>query len=59
MNGFFTISNVLPGDYNLFASVPGFIGDYKFGDFVKITSGSLAWSKLKSFAIMKNKLYAY
>lgn len=40
MNGFFTISNVRPGDYNLFAWVPGFIGDYRFGDFVKITSGS-------------------
>ncbi|CAI8599912.1 unnamed protein product [Vicia faba] len=40
VNGFFTIRNVLPGDYNLFASVPGFVGDYKFGDFVKITSGS-------------------
>lgn len=39
-NGFFTIRNVLPGDYNLFAWVPGFVGDYKFGDFVKITSGS-------------------
>lgn len=41
MNGFFTINNVRPGDYNLFAWVPGFIGDYRFGDFVKITSGSL------------------
>ncbi|KAL5145213.1 Glucose-6-phosphate isomerase 1, chloroplastic [Glycine soja] len=39
-NGFFTIKNVRPGDYNLFAWVPGFVGDYKFGDFMKITSGS-------------------
>ncbi|PNX55322.1 rhamnogalacturonate lyase B-like protein, partial [Trifolium pratense] len=40
VNGFFTISNVRPGDYNLFAWVPGFVGDYRFGDSVKITSGS-------------------
>ncbi|XP_012571471.1 uncharacterized protein [Cicer arietinum] len=40
-NGNFTISNVRPGDYNLFAWVPGFVGDYnKFGDIMKITSGS-------------------
>jgi hypothetical protein len=53
VNGFFTISNVRPGDYNLFAWVPGFVGDYRFGDSVKITSGSLAYSKLKSFTVLQ------
>ncbi|CAJ1973980.1 unnamed protein product [Sphenostylis stenocarpa] len=38
-NGFFTIRNVRPGDYNLFAWVPGFVGDYKFVDLMKITPG--------------------
>ncbi|CAM8914308.1 unnamed protein product [Rhodiola kirilowii] len=36
--GCFCISNVLPGDYNLFAWVPGFLGDYKFNEIVTITS---------------------
>ncbi|KAI4337576.1 hypothetical protein L6164_015974 [Bauhinia variegata] len=39
-NGFFTISNVRHGDYNLYAWVPGFIGDYKLDDLMKIASGS-------------------
>jgi hypothetical protein len=55
VNGFFTISNVRPGDYNLFAWVPGFVGDYRFGDSVKITSGSSTLSKLKSFAVLQIK----
>ncbi|KAK4747513.1 hypothetical protein SAY87_014099 [Trapa incisa] len=29
-DGFFSISNVLPGDYDLYAWVPGFMGDYKY-----------------------------
>ncbi|XP_019438471.1 PREDICTED: uncharacterized protein LOC109344244 isoform X1 [Lupinus angustifolius] len=39
-NGFFTISNIRPGDYNLYAWFPGFVGDYKLDDLMKITSGS-------------------
>ncbi|XP_028802217.1 uncharacterized protein LOC114757360 isoform X1 [Neltuma alba] len=39
-NGFFTIKNVRPGDYNLYAWVPGFIGDYRFDDLMRIDSGS-------------------
>ncbi|KAK7282914.1 hypothetical protein RIF29_12032 [Crotalaria pallida] len=39
-NGFFTIRNIRPGDYNLYAWVPGFVGDYKLDDFLNITSGS-------------------
>ncbi|XP_020242828.1 probable rhamnogalacturonate lyase B isoform X2 [Asparagus officinalis] len=37
--GNFTISNVRTGDYNLYAWVPGFIGDYKFDATISITSG--------------------
>ncbi|XP_054789119.1 uncharacterized protein LOC129294686 isoform X2 [Prosopis cineraria] len=39
-NGFFAIKNVRPGDYNLYAWVPGFVGDYRFDDPMKIDSGS-------------------
>ncbi|KAI9097617.1 hypothetical protein K1719_025388 [Acacia pycnantha] len=39
-HGFFTIKNVRPGDYNLYAWIPGFVGDYRFDDLMKIDSGS-------------------
>ncbi|KAK8600954.1 hypothetical protein V6N13_059306 [Hibiscus sabdariffa] len=38
-NGYFLINDVRAGDYNLYAWVPGFIGDYKFNPIVTITSG--------------------
>ncbi|XP_008781312.2 probable rhamnogalacturonate lyase B [Phoenix dactylifera] len=39
-NGSFTITNVRTGDYNLYAWVPGFIGDYKYDATITITSGN-------------------
>ncbi|XP_043713605.1 probable rhamnogalacturonate lyase B [Telopea speciosissima] len=38
-DGYFSISDVRTGDYNLYAWVPGFIGDYKYDVEVTITSG--------------------
>ncbi|KAK1370818.1 Rhamnogalacturonan endolyase [Heracleum sosnowskyi] len=38
--GSFLIKNVLPGTYNLYAWVPGFIGDYVYEKIVTITPGS-------------------
>lgn len=38
--GNFTINGIRPGDYNLYAWVPGFIGDYKFTSVININSGS-------------------
>ncbi|VFQ99017.1 unnamed protein product [Cuscuta campestris] len=38
-DGCFTINNVLPGDYNLYAWVPGFIGDYQNEASITIASG--------------------
>jgi Polysaccharide lyase family 4, domain II len=38
--GNFYISNVRIGDYNLYAWVPGFIGDYKLETTLNITSGT-------------------
>ncbi|XVE95155.1 hypothetical protein REPUB_Repub02eG0072100 [Reevesia pubescens] len=38
-NGYFLISDVRAGDYNLYAWVPGFIGDYKNNAIITITSG--------------------
>jgi rhamnogalacturonan endolyase len=37
--GYFIIKNVLPGEYNLYAWVPGFIGDYKNGTMITIKPG--------------------
>ncbi|XP_054808091.1 probable rhamnogalacturonate lyase B isoform X2 [Prosopis cineraria] len=39
MEGYFVIKNVIPGKYNLFAWVPGFIGDYKYNATITITPG--------------------
>ncbi|KAI3966080.1 hypothetical protein MKW92_044658 [Papaver armeniacum] len=38
-DGSFTIKNVRSGDYNLYAWVPGFIGDYKYGNLITIKEG--------------------
>ncbi|KAI8536469.1 hypothetical protein RHMOL_Rhmol10G0259300 [Rhododendron molle] len=38
--GNFMIKGIRPGLYNLFAWVPGVIGDYKYGPSVKVASGS-------------------
>ncbi|KAJ3692874.1 hypothetical protein LUZ60_011969 [Juncus effusus] len=38
--GNFSICNVLTGDYNLYAFIPGFIGDYKFDSTISISSGN-------------------
>ncbi|OIW14564.1 hypothetical protein TanjilG_14950 [Lupinus angustifolius] len=39
-DGYFCISNIHIGDYNVYAWVPGFIGDYKYDVVVTITEGS-------------------
>ncbi|KAL3323492.1 hypothetical protein AABB24_037902 [Solanum stoloniferum] len=38
--GNFTIENVISGTYNLYATVPGIIGDYKYTFDVQVTPGS-------------------
>ncbi|KAJ1382160.1 Rhamnogalacturonate lyase [Sesbania bispinosa] len=38
-NGYFLIKNVVPGKYNLYAWVPGYIGDYKYNATFTITPG--------------------
>ncbi|RZC68328.1 hypothetical protein C5167_031589 [Papaver somniferum] len=38
-DGSFTIKNVHSGDYNLYAWVPGFIGDYKYGNLITVKEG--------------------
>ncbi|XP_020576578.1 rhamnogalacturonate lyase B-like [Phalaenopsis equestris] len=38
-NGLFSINNVHTGDYNLYAWVPGFIGDYMYDTTVTIMAG--------------------
>lgn len=37
--GYFVINNIVPGDYNLYAWVPGFIGDYRLNTTITITPG--------------------
>ncbi|KAI4321449.1 hypothetical protein MLD38_034829 [Melastoma candidum] len=39
-DGYFVIKNVIPGEYNLFAFVPGFMGDYKYTDNIVVSPGS-------------------
>ncbi|CAH8251745.1 unnamed protein product [Arabidopsis lyrata] len=39
--GYFSIGNARPGEYNLYAWVPGFIGDYHNGTIVTVTSGCM------------------
>ncbi|XP_068656080.1 uncharacterized protein [Aristolochia californica] len=39
-NGYFSISNVRTGDYDLFAWISGVIGDYKYDATVTVTEGS-------------------
>ncbi|CAJ2647305.1 unnamed protein product [Trifolium pratense] len=39
-NGNFLINNIVPGTYNLFAWVPGYIGDYIYKDQITIKPGS-------------------
>ncbi|XP_061372055.1 probable rhamnogalacturonate lyase B isoform X3 [Gastrolobium bilobum] len=39
-DGYFSISNIRAGDYNVYAWVPGFIGDYKYDVVLSITEGS-------------------
>ncbi|AES95929.2 rhamnogalacturonate lyase B-like protein [Medicago truncatula] len=38
-NGNFVIKNIVPGSYNLFAWVPGYIGDYKYNSPITIKPG--------------------
>nr|XP_016448768.1 PREDICTED: probable rhamnogalacturonate lyase B [Nicotiana tabacum] len=39
-SGNFSIENVISGTYNLYATVPGIIGDYKYTSDVQVTPGS-------------------
>ncbi|MED6216758.1 hypothetical protein PIB30_010788 [Stylosanthes scabra] len=45
-DGYFSISNVRAGDYNLYAWVPGFIGDYKYDSVITIAQGSPTYIEL-------------
>ncbi|KAI3832435.1 hypothetical protein MKX03_020669 [Papaver bracteatum] len=38
-DGSFTIKNVHSGEYNLYAWVPGFIGDYKYDNLITVQAG--------------------
>ncbi|TKY69981.1 Rhamnogalacturonate lyase [Spatholobus suberectus] len=38
-DGHFVIKNIVPGDYNLYAWVPGFIGDYRYTAKITIKPG--------------------
>lgn len=40
-NGCFSIKHARAGNYNLYAWVPGFIGDYRYDAVVTISSGNI------------------
>ncbi|XP_068655984.1 uncharacterized protein [Aristolochia californica] len=39
-DGYFSINDIRTGDYNLYAWVPGFVGDFKYDAILTITPGS-------------------
>ncbi|KAI4308656.1 hypothetical protein L6164_031711 [Bauhinia variegata] len=39
-DGYFSVANIHAGDYNIYAWVPGFIGDYRYDVVITITEGS-------------------
>ncbi|XP_078152272.1 uncharacterized protein LOC144547480 [Carex rostrata] len=39
-NGYFTINNIIPGSYNLYAWAPGFVGDFMLNVTISISAGS-------------------
>lgn len=51
-DGYFCINNIRTGDYNLYAWVPGFIGDYKYDVIITPRAGLL----LQIFLLQPPKL---
>jgi len=47
-SGRFLIKNIVPGDYNLYAWFPGFIGDYMYQTTISIKPGKIS-SSLNSY----------
>lgn len=39
-DGYFKITNIRPGDYNIYAWIPGFIGDYRCDKDIVVAPGS-------------------
>ncbi|KAF1871983.1 hypothetical protein Lal_00012202 [Lupinus albus] len=52
--GHFEIKNVVPGIYNLYAWVPGFIGDYKYNTTIFITQGGVLHLKKLFYSPPRN-----
>lgn len=48
-DGSFSIEHVRIGDYNLYAWVPGFIGDYRYDAIISVSAGFTSLSKLFAF----------
>ena len=43
-DGYFFINNIRVGNYNIYAWVPGVIGDYRYDDTITITTGLIIYS---------------
>lgn len=41
-DGYFSISSIRTGDYNLYAWIPGVIGDYQYNIVITINSGLIS-----------------
>ncbi|XP_021743772.1 probable rhamnogalacturonate lyase B isoform X1 [Chenopodium quinoa] len=55
-DGYFFIDDIRAGDYNLYASVPGFIGDYVCDNNVSVTQGLQTYSHLREINTVQNFL---
>ncbi|GAA0149778.1 lyase [Lithospermum erythrorhizon] len=53
-HGYFNIKNIRPGTYNLYAWVPGILGDYKFNDEIQISPGGQNSLKVLTFEPPRN-----
>ena len=59
-DGSFSITNIVPGSYNLYAWVPGFIGNYKYEVNVDIKPGKIyknSYAFIQRFKLLEQLIH--
>lgn len=54
--GIFSIRNIRPGNYSLYAYVPGFIGDYKYDNVIAVQPGENTTPNLRPIFHLPNPI---